>query len=337
MKVLLTGGTGFLGSWIARQLVKAGYSLRILVRKTSKLDVLKDLDYEKFEGDILDRKSVAMAVEGVEAVIHTAGNVSIKPRDRASIYNVNVQGTQNVLSAAYEKGIRVIQTSTCATIGATLEPILQNENSMWTIGGKGYHYIDSKRQGEEIALQFANIGLDIVILNPGWILGPGDISLTSTRYILEYCSGRIRYYFRGGMAYCDVRDVAKAHITALEKGKKGNRYIIAGHNYTYRHILETLYQITGLYKPRYLPYGFSYTLGCISEVLSVTCKHPFEEFNRAVVYMGKLFFYFDISKAKNELDYIPRPFNETLKDTIKDFLTRGLVYASTPELKNLKK
>src|SRR5262245_46142832 len=123
MKVLLTGATGFLGSEIARQLVAAGHDLRILVRKTSKLDGVAGLPLEKVEGDILDRASVLRALDGVDALIHTAANVSPRRRDRDSIFRVNVEGTRTVLGAALEKGVkRVVYTSSIATIGMTERP-----------------------------------------------------------------------------------------------------------------------------------------------------------------------------------------------------------------------
>lgn len=334
MKVLLTGASGFLGSEIARQLVAAGHSLRVLVRKTSKLDGLKGLELEKLEGDVCDAASVERAIEGVDAVIHTAASVGARRRDRDTVYRTNVEGTRIVLGAAHKRGgLRVVHTSSIAAVGATAEPTLQDESSPWLVGGTGYHYVDSKKQSEDVALDFAKKGLDVIVLEPGMILGPGDVYFTSTRYVLEYLRGNLTRWTKGGISYCDVREVAKAHVDALTKGRAGERYIVAGQNHTYQEVQEALYRITGLWKPKPLPYAIAWFVALLSEVAALFAQHRFEEFNRPLVYYSSLWGYTSPAKAERELGYRVRPVEESLRDTVKDFLSRGLVEASTPELR----
>ncbi|HZU98629.1 MAG TPA: SDR family NAD(P)-dependent oxidoreductase [Planctomycetota bacterium] len=335
MKVLVTGATGFVGSEIARQLVREGHEVRVLVRKTSKLDGLKGLDFERFEGDITDRGSVERALQGVDALIHTAANVSARRRDKDKIYKANVEGTRTVLEAAHARGgLRVVYTSSVAAIGATPKPVAQTESSPWK-AGDGYHYIDAKWQAEQIALGLAARGLDIVILNPGFVLGPGDVYLGSTRLVLEFLKGRLGWITDGGITFCDVRDVAKAHVAALTKGKAGERYIVASMNHTLHEALATVGRVSGMKPARRAPYPFVWLAALLSEAASLVKEHSLEEINRPVVRYGRLFNYTDSTKARRELGYEVRPFEESIRDTVKDFLARGLVEAKTPELEAL--
>src|SRR5690606_19654998 len=145
---------------------------------------------EKIAGNILDPASLDRAMAGVDAVIHTAGNVGTRRRDRDLVHRVNVEGTQNLLAAARRRrGTRLAHTSAVVTIGTRDEPELMDETTEFNAGGTGYHYIDAKRQGELLALEAAKAGLDAVVLNPGTILGPGDVYFTSTRFVIEYAAG----------------------------------------------------------------------------------------------------------------------------------------------------
>jgi dihydroflavonol-4-reductase len=337
MKVLLTGATGFVGSEIARQLVAEGHEVRVLVRKTSKLDGLAGIRYEKLEGDILDRASVTRALEGVDALIHTAANVSARPRDKESIFRSNVEGTRTVLEAARDRGgkIRVVYTSSVAAIGAKATPIPHDEETAVWRSGKGYHYIDAKKQAEELALDFAKKGLDLVVLNPGFVLGPGDVYLGSTRMVLEFLKGRLGWITSGGLTFCDVRDVARAHVAALTRGRAGERYIVAGINKTNFEALGEIARLTGKPAPKHAPYPAAWFFGLASETLALVKEHSLEEVNRPLIRYSALYNFTDCKKAERELGYRTRPFEETARDTVKDFLARGLIEPTTDELRAL--
>jgi len=335
MKVLLTGATGFVGSEIARELVRQGHELRVLVRKTSKLDGLAGLSYERVEGDILDRASLDRALEGMDALIHTAANVSARLRDAALIDRVNVEGTRTVLDAAAARpGLRVVYTSSIAAVGATEAPKLQDESAPWR-SGDGYQYIDAKRRAEEFVLEHAKRGLDVVVLNPGFVLGPGDVYLGSTRLVLEFLKGRLGWITDGGISFCDVRDVAKAHVAALTRGERGERYIVASKNQTLHEALAIVGRLSGKRPARRAPYALVWLAALLSEAVALVKEHPFEEFNRPVVRYSRLYNWTDSSKAARELGYATRSLEESLRDTIRDFLARGLIAASTPELQAL--
>jgi dihydroflavonol-4-reductase len=336
MKVVLTGGTGFLGSWIARELVAAGHEVRTLVRGTSKLDALRGLPVETVAGDVTDRASMDEAMRGADAVIHCAGNTSARPRDRERVHQVNVVGTRTVMEAALAAGVgRAVHTSSIAAVGASPDPVLLNEDAPWNVGDTGYHYVDSKRAAELAALEAGRAGLDVVVLNPGLILGPGDLFLGSTRPVHEYMVGRMRLYPGGGLSFCDVRDVARAHVAALTLGSPGARYILAGQNRTFGELLAELHRLTDLGRARRLPRALGWTLGALSELVAKLREHPLEEVNRPVLRYGELFAWYDVTRAERALGYTPRPFEETLRDTVVDHLRTGRFPARTTRLEAL--
>lgn len=336
MKVLLTGATGFLGSEIARELVRQGHAVRALVRATSRRDALAGLPIEAFVGDVRDAASVERAVEGVHAVIHAAGATSARPRDRRTVMAVNVVGTRTVLGAvARRPGLRAVHTSTIATIGATHQPRVLDEHATFNMAGTGYAYADSKKAAEEVALAHARDGMNVVILNPGTLFGPGDVYITSTRYVLEYLRGRNRFAAAGGLSFGDVREVARAHVAALTKGRAGERYIVAGQNRSHADALDVLYRVTGLYRPLRLPHVVFWTAALLSEAAARIHRHGLEELNRGVVTWARRYAFMDSGKAQRELDYVVRPFDETVRDTVRDFVQRGLVLPLTAALAGL--
>jgi dihydroflavonol-4-reductase len=171
-----------LGSAIARELVKQGHTVRIMVRRSSRLDGVASLPIERTEGDVLDRASLDRALVGMDALIHTAGHTGARRRDKKAVYAVNVEGVRHVYEAvrAYNPRMRVVHTSSIAAVGASREPRLLDENTAWDLGESQYHYVVSKRQGEEHAIGVAHAGGNVVVLCPGMILGPGDVYGTYT-------------------------------------------------------------------------------------------------------------------------------------------------------------
>jgi len=335
VKVLVTGATGFLGSWIARELIGAGHSARALVRPTSKLDGLVGTNVENAMGDVLDRPSLDAALTGMDAVIHAAGAVGQRPRDEKTLYAVNVEGARNVLQAAKARGVRLVHTSSISAVGFTAEPVVANEQAEYRTQSPPYPYGESKWQGELLALAMAKDGLDVVVLNPGTMFGPGDVHFTSTRMVLEYLRGRLRLVPKGGVSYCDVRDVAKAHVAALTAGRRGERYIVAGHNLSLFDLLARLSDLTGLGRPGRLPPVLPAALALLSEGVARLVPHGLEEVNRAVVKHGALYNWVDSSRAERELGYRIRPLEESLRSTLKDFLSRGVFPANTDKLRAL--
>ncbi len=323
MRTLVTGATGFLGTWITRALVAAGHRPTVLVRDPRRLAHLADLPLNVVEGDVLQSDSLERATAEVDAVIHVAGLVSLRNRDEGSLTRVNLTGTRNVLEAAARRRLRVLHTSSIGTIGLTREPIALAESSN---GGARVHlrypYVESKRQSEQLALEYAGSGQDVCVLLPGNVLGPGDVYGTSTRLVRGYLEGRMRFYLRGGLSFADVRDVAVAYVVALEQARSGESYLLAGVNLSYRELLDQLGQLAQLPRALPAPWPMAELSALWSEYASLYWEHPFEELNSSVIQYGNLFNYCDCSKAARELCYQNRPFASTLLDTIVDLRSR---------------
>ena len=322
--VLLTGASGFLGSWVARRLVAHGHAVRALLRGSSGIEALTGLPLERVTGDVTDRPSVERAMMGVDAVIHAAGFISMRPRDRDRLHQVNVEGARNLLEAAGRRGIRAIHTSSIATLGYSPDPVPRDERYLaGSAEFSDYPYAESKLRAETLALALARQGSEVVVLNPGLLLGPGGGQGGSTRLVQQYLQGLTRVSLPGGISFCDVRDVAEAHVLALSRGRSGERYLLGGHNQRYADLLRMLEAMTGMQRVWSLPVPLARYWGWVSQVTAAVQPHPFEELNLASVKYASRFNYCTVDKAVRELGYPLRPLTETLRDTIADLRGAG--------------
>jgi len=323
MRVLVTGATGFLGSWVIRALIQAGDEPLALVRRGSGREGLRGLAVRTIEGDVLDRASVESAVKLVGAVIHLAGLVSLRRRDHEALVRVNVDGTRNVLEAAAARGLRSLHTSTIGTIGLTDEPVVLDEGSRISPDqAAAYPYAASKLAAEDIALRLARAGADVVVLNPGLLLGPGDLRLSSTRFIHHHLRREAPFCPSGGTSFGDVRRVAAVYPWALRQGRRGERYILAGVNRTYGEVFGSLARISGLPPAWPLPTLVAQWWGLASDAVSLVVEHPFEEFNLGTVAYNTRFNYCDSSKASSEFRYVAGDLDPMLEETVADHRRR---------------
>lgn len=225
---LVTGGTGFVGSHVARALVEKGYQVRILRRATSRLDAVSDIPCEHFTGDVTDPASLRAAMEGVDWVFHVAAVADYWRNDPARIYKVNVDGTRSVLEAAKVMDVRrVIFTSSAAAMGyrSDLHPV--DETTRFNYDQHVTPYGHSKFLAEAEVFRAIRRGLDCVILNPTVIIGPGDLNQISSSVVIEAARGHVPPTLPpGGLTVIDVRDVAAAHVAAAERGRTGERYLL---------------------------------------------------------------------------------------------------------------
>ena len=221
MKALITGATGFLGSHVTRQLIAAGHEARVLYRSEKKLGILNGLEFEAVNGDLSDVALLERACAGCEIVFHVAAKADYwKGGDRDALWQINVEGTRNVLSAARSAGVRrVIFTSSAASIGIRPGTEAADESDEFNWPRERYWYAWTKRKAEDVVAEFVAEGLDVVTLNPTVIIGPGDLNAISGTFIIE--TARFQWLApmsSGGLAVIDVRDVARAHINAIERG-----------------------------------------------------------------------------------------------------------------------
>jgi dihydroflavonol-4-reductase len=304
MTTLLTGATGFLGSALARELIKEGQTLKLLVRKNTDTRNIDDLDCEVTYGDLRDPESLKTALVGCKTLYHTAAYYSLWSRDKKLIYDINVKGTRNILESALEAGIeKVIYTSTVGCIGLSDNGSPANEDQPMNPAFLCNDYKLSKYQAEQVALELFGRGLPVVIVNPSTPVGPRDIKPTPTgQIILDFMNHKMPAYIDTGLNLIDVVDCARGHILAEAKGQPGERYILGNKNMSLKEILLTLEFLTGIKAPRIkMPYWVAYLAGSACEWISNSITHQPPAVPLAGVKMAKYFMYFDSSKAVREL------------------------------------
>lgn len=252
-KILITGGTGFLGSYIIKALVEKGYAVRAVRRHTARLPVyIPETIFNKVEwadGDVLDVVSLEEAMEGTDAVIHSAAIVSFQPKDRKRMYRVNVEGTANVVNMALEKKVRrLVHISSVAALGRTAHGGQVNEEKKWEESKVNTHYAKSKYQAEMEVWRGAGEGLSTVILNPATILGYGDWNTGSCAIFKNIYNG-FPWYSPGVNGFVDVEDVAKATVLLLESAITGQRYIVNSENWHFKKLTDTMADGFGKKRP----------------------------------------------------------------------------------------
>lgn len=256
MRVLLTGGTGFIGLHTARALVEAGHAVRALRRPESRpVEVAAPLgggNLEWVEGDLLDPLTLAEVVSGCEAVIHVAGDVLRlgSPAARAHQRLVNVDGTRNLLEAALAAGRvrRWVHTSSVVALGQPPPGAIADENTEYPPLSPS-DYATSKREGEEMARQAGARGLEVLVLYPSLVMGPDDPRRRFATLMGAIRLGLVRVVPPGGLTLADVRSVAEAHVAALTRGRPGQGYILGGAHVTWRALFDELAAALGAPRP----------------------------------------------------------------------------------------
>jgi len=319
--VLVTGASGFLGWHVARSLQERGQTVRALVRPTSKL---QDLDVERVTGDLRDADSLSRAVAGCDLVFHVAADYRLWSRHPEELYASNVEGTRNLLSASQRAGVeRFVYTSTVGCIGVPAGGI-GDEAQPCTLEEMSGDYKRSKYQAEQVALEFARGGFPVVIVNPTAPIGDHDFKPTPTgKIVLDFITGKLPAYIDTGLNLVDVRDVAKGHLLAAERGRVGERYILGCQNLTLKQILERLAAITGLKAPSLqLPYAVAYAAGFVTTAwASVSGQMPMAPLD--AVKMAKKKMFVTHAKAARELGYSPGPVDEALRRAVEWFRAKG--------------
>jgi len=303
MWALVTGGTGFIGSSIVRELLAAGYQVRALVREHSDLKNLDGLDVDVVYGDITDPASLRRALQGCARLFHAAALYSFWVKRKSLIYKINVEGTRNVLQAAKESGIeRVVYTSSVAALAVPSRRTPVTERTPIYPEKIIGDYKKSKYYAEQVAIEYARAGLPVVIVNPTFPVGPRDIKPTPTgQTILDFLNHRLPAYVETGMNVVDVENVAKGHILAAGRGKTGERYILGGENMPMSQLLSLLSRITGIAPPRVkLPQLPILALSYLNTGLCrVTGRIP--RMTPDTIRMSRHYMYYDPGKAIREL------------------------------------
>jgi dihydroflavonol-4-reductase len=319
----LTGGTGFVGANLARALLVAGWSVRALARANSDTRNLDGLPLEIVRGDLADPSLVA-AMRGADALFHVAAHYSLWRRDAAQLEASNVGGTRAILAAARVAGVgRTVYTSSVAAIGV----------KSGGVADEGYQspperligaYKRSKYFAEQVAVEAARAGQDVVIVNPTTPLGPWDRKPTPTGDILvRFLTGRMPALVETGLNFVDVADVATGHLLAYERGRPGERYILGAENLSLRQLLERVGALVGKRAPRFavplwLPLSVAWVDETVLGRLGLQPRIPIDG-----VRMSKESMFYDASKAKDQLGFAPQPLDGAIRAAVRWFADHG--------------
>ena len=326
MLAFITGATGFLGSHVARVLVEQGAQLRLLVRASSDQRNIADLAVERVQGDLRDPASFENALAGCDALFHVAADYRLWVRDPEQMYRSNVEGTRALLQSAQRQGVRrIVYTSSVATMGFSSNGTVADENSPVSLADMIGHYKRSKFMAEQVAVEAARSGVDVMIVNPTTPIGERDLKPTPTgRIVVDFLKRKFPAYVDTGLNLVDATECARGHLLALEKGRAGERYILGGENLTLKQILDRLGAITGLPSPRVkLPYVFALATGVIDETVTgrILRKEPRATID--AVRMGKKKMFVSSGKAERELGWKTVPVDAALRRSVEWFRANG--------------
>lgn len=324
---LVTGGCGFLGSSIVRALAARDVRARVLALGNEPTDNLRGLDVEVVRGNVLDREACERAVAGQDTVFHAAAIYKAWAPDPSDMYRVNMSGTFNMLEAARRAGVaRVIYTASIVSLGRPPVGGLADETTAYEAWDLDFPYSRSKYHSRELAEDFARWGLDVRVVCPGVVLGPGDITPTpSGKLIINTLQGGPPVYMDAGASYVDVRDAAEVHVLAAEKGRAGERYVATAHNLSALEFMQAVDDAVGRSR-RYVKIPSGLARGIVKAMEAAarrTGKEPL--LTRSFFEYSTRPCFFSAKRSERELGASYRPLRETLTDAIAYFRERGLL------------
>ncbi|MEP7286456.1 MAG: NAD-dependent epimerase/dehydratase family protein [Chloroflexota bacterium] len=326
IRALVTGGTGFLGSHIARTLIEEGHRARVLRRANSPLDLIDGLPVEHAIGDVLDIPSLERAMQGCEWVFHVAAVSDYWRSNRVKLYLVNVNGTTNVLETARRSGVqRVIFTSSGAAVGMRADGRPADEQIPFNFSPKLFPYGHSKHLAEQEVQRAVASGQDIVTLNPTVVFGPGDLNQISGSAVVEMARGKVPVYPVGGITVIDVRDVATAHLAAAEKGRTGERYLLGTLDISHKASMKLIADIANVPAPKIgVPAFITPAAATLIGLLRYTgVVLPIDE-NQIRLSARNVFF--DCRKAWRELGEPRIDLRQSLEDTYHWYVQHGIIH-----------
>lgn len=314
MKVFVTGGNGFIGSHVVRDLVSRGDDVRCLVRETSDTSRIDAYDWERFVGDVRDADSMREGVRGCDAVIHLASPSSWDDIDSPHMKSIVEDGTRNVLDAARaESNIRVVYCSSVIAINGSDRPIMHDESAEFTLTNPDMVYAQSKHRAEVICDEaFAEHSQNVVTVNPAEVYGPNDDGMVTAGNLVDFARSWPVLVTRGGTSVVHVDDVAAGIVAALDRGAPGERYILGGDNLTIRELAALTLEILGKRKP-ILRFPTPFINGLTAVGTATGLPLPY---NPLVIPYATKFWLMDNTKARRELDVEFRPAVEVLTPTL---------------------
>lgn len=325
MSALVTGASGFVGTWLVRRLLEQGEKVSVLQRTSSNPDFDRGQVQIRL-GDITDFESVAAATQDVDTVFHLAGVVGYSRAMRPIMDKVNVDGTHNVVEALRrQKKARLVYMSSVVAVGASFDRTALNEESPYTISDLNLGYFETKKAAEELVKKACRKGeIEAVILNPSTIYGAADAKKGSRKTQLKVARGKFPFYTKGGVSVVSVHDVIQAVLAARERGRNGERYILSGENITIHELFDRIAGLAGVKPPAlYLPSTIVRAIGKVGDTLEKMGKKG--PLNTENAWTALLYHWFDHSKATSELGFQPRPAQEALRESVDWMKQQGLL------------
>jgi dihydroflavonol-4-reductase len=330
-RYLVTGATGFLGRYLVRSLVARGHEVVALSRGGAERPE-PGVTFRR--GDVTDGASVRDAAAGCTGLFHCAGKVSRRPEDAEELYRVHVEGTKTTLDAARAAGVRrAVVASTSGVVAVSKDPDeVRDEKAETPIDLVArWPYYRSKLYAERAALDRSTANgspFEVIAVSPTLLLGPGDDRDSSTGDVVSFLERKVPFVPAGGLSFVDARDAAEAFVSAMERGRPGERYLVSAANMTIEAFFGRLSRISGVPAPRL---RMPRSLGLASagaELMRRAAKHvPIEPpVDRVSAEMAQCFWYVNAAKAAAELGFSARDPMETLSDTVEDLKRRGAIW-----------
>ena len=322
-EVLVTGGTGIVGGAVLRELTAAGRTVRALVRSTASGDRVAALGAQPVDGDVMDRTTLTDAAKGVDSIFHMAGKNAFCLRDPSELFRVNVHGSVNVVRAAADAGVkRVVYTSSAATVGE--HKGARGDEDAPHRGWFLSEYERSKFDAEvEVLKEATRLGVDVLCVNPSSVQGPGRAGGTG-KVLVAYLRGKLRLFVDTRVSLVDIKDCARGHLLAEERGTPGRRYILNGATLTTGELLALVGEMTGLHhSPRIVPSRVATAGAGVAEIVFALRRKDApvcREMVRTMLHGHR----YDGSRAARELRLSYTPIEETIRRTIAWLIDEGL-------------
>jgi dihydroflavonol-4-reductase len=330
MRLFLTGATGFVGAHVAQLAALEGAELRLLTRSSSNTKNLPS-GAEIVVGDLREPAKFASALVGCDALIHVAADYRLWVPDPAEMYKANVEGTRELLRLARAAGVRrVVYTSSVATMGFKKDGTIVDEETLVSEADMIGHYKRSKWMAEQVAMEAARAGQQVIILNPTTPIGSLDSKPTPTgRIVVDFLNRNFPAYVDTGLNLVDVDEIARMHLVALERGTPGERYILGGENLTLKQILDRLAAITGLPSPTMkVPHGVAMVFAFFDEAITGKLRDKEPRATVEAVRMGRKMMFASSAKAERELGLRVMSVENALRSACAWFVANG--YAPMP-------
>jgi len=324
MKCLVTGASGFLGTNLVHELVKADWKVRVIVRKGANINYIKSLPIDIFEGEITNQIDLDKACEGCDIVFNVAGDTSFWKKKFEIQRKINIEVPSMVAHACIKNRVkRLIHTSTVDVFGCNPLGAVNEQWTEYNFADMGYNYSDTKREGEHRVMKFNKKGLEVLVIYPGSMIGPYDFTLQYGRLFFELRDGKVPGCPAGGASFGHVSEVAKAHIIAAIKGIPGEGYICAGENISYKTLFDLIAAKFHKKAPKFiLKPWMLVTYGYIMQFISnFTGKAP--EIDPGNARYMSLNAWYDSSKAVKELDYKIISIQQMIDDAYKWYKENG--------------